>query len=182
MKFWEETAELLDKNISYSTEEVSEMLTRNEKGKVNQSIDNCMLVLQNDPILSGAICHNDLTDKMEITKNLGWDMPKNSGIRDVDINQIEWYMERTYGLKNSKTIGKALSIIASQNHFHPIRDYLENLQWDGVSRVGDLLPKYLGVEKSEYTTEIMTLIMQAALHRIYNPGCKFEIMICLIGG
>ena len=98
-KFEEETAELLDKNISYSTEEVGEMLTRNEKGKVNQSIDNCMLVLQNDPILSGAICHNDLTDKMEITKNLGWDMPKNSGIRDVDINQIEWYMERTYGLK-----------------------------------------------------------------------------------
>ena len=181
-KFEEETAELLDKNISYSTEEVGKMLTRNEKGKVNQSIDNCMLVLQNDPILSGAICHNDLTDKMEITKNLGWDMPKNSGIRDVDINQIEWYMERTYGLKNSKTIGKALSIIASQNHFHPIRSYLENLQWDGVSRVGDLLPKYLGVEKSEYTTEIMTLIMQAALHRIYNPGCKFEIMICLIGG
>ena len=85
-------------------------------------------------------------------------------------------------MKNYKAIGKALNIVASQNHFHPIKDYLEKLEWDGVSRIGDLLPKYLGVEKSEYETEIMTLLMQAAIHRIYDPGCKYEIMVCLIGG
>ena len=182
MTSWEEVEKRLDNNRSYTVEEVAGMLSVNDKGKVNQGIDNCMVALMYDPILSGAICHNDLTGKTDIIKNLGWDKPSGGGIRDVDIDQIEWYLERTYGLKNYKAIGKALNIVASQNHFHPIKEYLENLEWDGISRIGDLLPKYLGVEKSEYETEIMTLLMQAAIHRIYDPGCKYEIMVCLIGG
>lgn len=131
-------------------------------------------------MLAGAICHNDLTCKTDIIKNLGWDKPKGGGIRDVDVDQIDWYLERTYGLKNYKAIGKALNIIASQNHFHPIKERLESLEWDGVSRIADVLPKYLGADQGEYTTEIMLLLMQAAIHRIYDPGCKFEIMVCLV--
>ena len=134
MTSWEEVEKRLDNNRSYTVEEVTGMLSVNDKGKVNQGIDNCMVALMYDPILSGAICHNDLTGKTDIIKNLGWDKPTGGGIRD------------------------------------------------GISRIGDLLPKYLGVEKSEYETEIMTLLMQAAIHRIYDPGCKYEIMVCLIGG
>ena len=182
MTSWEEIGSALDKSKSYSVAEVREMLATDENGRVFQGIDNCMLVLQKDPILAGAICHNDLTCKMDITRNLGWGKPPGGGIRDVDVDQIEWYLERTYELRNYKAIGKALNIVASQNHFHPIKDYLEKLEWDGVSRIADVLPKYLGAEKSEYTTEVMTLMMQAMLHRIYEPGCKFEIMVCLVGG
>lgn len=158
------------------------MLATDEKGRIYQGIDNCMIVLQKDPILSGAICHNDLTCKTDITRDLGWGKPIGGGIRDVDVNQIEWYFERTYGLKNYKAISKAMNIIANQNHFHPIKEYLENLEWDGVSRIADFLPKYLGAEKCAYTTEVVTLMMQAMIHRIYDPGCKFEIMVCLVGG
>ncbi len=178
---WEETARALEERPAYSVVDVKEMLQTNEKGKICQSIDNCMTALQYDPALAGAICHNDLTGRTEITKNIGWGTPA-GGIRDVDVDQIDWLLERTYGLKNYKMIGKALNIVASQNHFHPIKNYLERLEWDGISRIGDLLPKYLGVEKSEYETEVMTLLMQAAIRRIYDPGCKFEIMVCLIGG
>ena len=182
MKSWEEIENVLDESKDYKVADVMKMLARDDKEKVYQSIDNCMTVLSHDPILRGAICHNDLTCKMDLRKNLGWGRPEGGGIRDVDINQIEWYFERTYGLKNYKAIGKALNIIASQNHFHPIKDYLEKLKWDGVSRVSDFLPKYLGAEKSAYTTEVTTLLMQAAIHRIYYPGCKYEIMVCLVGG
>ena len=177
----EELENALDK-IDYSVENVKNMLATDDKGKVYQSIDNCMIALKNDPVLAGAICHNDLTCKTDIIKNLGWDMPSQGGIRDVDVDQIDWYLERTYGLKNYKAIGKALNIIASENHFHPIKEKLESLKWDGVSRIADVLPKYLGADKSEYTTEVMRLLMQAAIHRIYAPGCKFEIMVCLVGG
>ena len=177
-----EIENVLDSNPSYSTEDVRQMLSTDEKGRAYQSIDNCMIALQNDPVLAGAICHNDLTCKTDIIKNLGWDKPKGGGIRDVDVDQIDWYLERTYGLKNYKAIGKALNIIASQNHFHPIKERLESLEWDGVSRIADVLPKYLGADKGEYTTEVILLLMQAAIHRIYDPGCKFEIMVCLVGG
>ena len=45
-----------------------------------------------------------------------------------------------------------------------------------------MLPKYLGADQCEYNTEAMTLLMQAMIHRIYHPGCKYEIMVCLVGG
>lgn len=182
MKSLEEIDRMLDKELSYSIEQVKRMLSMDEKGRIFQSIDNCMLILQYDPILSHAICYNDLTGKIDITKDLGWGKSDSGGIRDVDENQIEWYMERTYGIRNYPAIGKALNIIASQNHFHPIKDYLEALEWDGVSRIAEVLPKYLGAEKCDYTTEVMTLLMQAMIHRLYEPGCKFEIMVCLVGG
>ena len=182
MKSLEEIDRMLDKELSYSIEQVKRMLSMDEKGRIFQGIDNCMLILQYDPILSHAICYNDLTGKIDITKDLGWGKSDSGGIRDVDENQIEWYMERTYGIRNYPAIGKALNIIASQNHFHPIKDYLEALEWDGVSRIAEVLPKYLGAEKCDYTTEVMTLLMQAMIHRLYEPGCKFEIMVCLVGG
>jgi hypothetical protein len=100
---WEETARVLNERPFYTTEDVKNMLQTNEKGQICQSIDNCMTALQYDPALAGAICHNDLTNKMDIIKNLGWDMPT-GGIRDVDIDQIDWLLERTYGLKNYKMI------------------------------------------------------------------------------
>lgn len=178
----EEIESVLDSRKTYSVDEVRQMLATDDKGRVYQGIDNCMVVLQYDPILSGAICHNDLTCKMDITKNLGWGKPLGGGIRDVDVNQIEWYLERTYELKNYKAIGKAMNIIASQNHFHPIKEYLDNLKWDGVSRIADVLPKYLGADRCDYNTEVMTLLMQAMIHRIYEPGCKYETMVCLVGG
>lgn len=164
-----------------TADDVLSALNKDKNGFAVQSIDNCVTVLRKDPYLAGAIRHNDLTCKTDIVKDLGWGIRKN-GIRDVDEDQIQWYLEKTYGLKNYKQIGKAMNIVAYQNSYHPIREYLESLEWDGKSRIAEVLPKYLGADRTDYTTEVMTLIMQAAIHRLYDPGCKFEIMLCLVGG
>ena len=123
MTSWEEIGSALDKSKSYSVAEVREMLATDENGRVFQGIDNCMLVLQKDPILAGAICHNDLTCKMDITRNLGWGKPPGGGIRDVDVDQIEWYLERTYELRNYKAIGKALNIVNPRNYKCEVTSY-----------------------------------------------------------
>ena len=55
MRSWEEIESALDSVLSYSVEDVQQMLSTDEKGRVYQSIDNCMIALQNDPVLAGAI-------------------------------------------------------------------------------------------------------------------------------
>ncbi len=101
---------------------------------------------------------------------------------DVDMYQIQRYIETNYGISSDKAINKAVSIIASEKSYHPIREFLKSLQWDGKSRIANLLPRFLGTDDNEYTREIMRLLMLAAVHRIYEPGCKFEVMVCLVGG
>jgi predicted P-loop ATPase len=164
-----------------TVEDIRADLEKNEKGMTYQTISNCMTVFQRDPLLKGAIRKNELSGKVDIVGNLGWHRTS-SGLTDTDVYQIQWYLEKNYGLKNDRSINKALNIVASENKYHPIRDYLEQLEWDGQPRIDDLLPRYLGADKDNYTKEIMHLLMMAALRRIYEPGCKFEIMVCLVGG
>ena len=162
-------------------EDIQADLARNEKGITCQTINNCMLVLQRDPLLKGAIRKNELSGKIDVVGDLGWNRTSSS-LTDTDVYQIQWYLEKNYGLKQDRNINKAMNMVANENKYHPIREYLEHLRWDGQSRISSLLPKYLGADENTYTKEIMRLLMLAAIHRVYEPGCKFEIMVCLVGG
>ena len=152
-----------------------------ENNQVKGSLENCMKILKRDPLLKGAISKNELTCREDIVKPMPW---KRTGatITDFDVYHIHWYFEQNYHIVNERNINKAIHIIAGENSYHPIKKLLEGLEWDGVPRIDSLLPKYLGTDDSQYTREVMHLLMQALIHRIYGPGCKFEIMICLVGG
>ena len=79
---------------------------------------------------------------------------------------------------------EALNIVVNRNPYNPVREMLENLykKWDGnTGHIENLLPDYLGVEKSEYTTECMKLFMLGAISRAYKPGCKFDYMPVFVG-
>lgn len=177
---WNEIGEVFDTEMS-TVEDIRADLARNDKGNTCQTINNCMLVFQRDPLLKGAIRKNELSGKIDIVGNLGWQRTSSS-LTDTDVYQIHWYLEKNYGLKNDRNINKAMNIVASENRYHPIRDCLEKLKWDGQPRIDNLLPRYLGADHDDYTKEIMRLLMMAAIRRVYEPGCKFEIMVCLVGG
>ena len=139
-------------------------------------------MFRRDPKLRGAIRFNELTAQRDIVRNLGWARVSGSNISDVDESNLQLYLEQTYGLTYDKSIDKAMRIVANENRYHPIRDFLETLHWDGITRIERVLAKYLGAEENPYTAEVMRLLLMAAIKRIYEPGCKFEIMVCFVGG
>ena len=141
-------------------EDIQADLAKNEKGITCQTINNCMVVLQRDPLLKGAIRKNELSGKIDVVGDLGWNRTSSS-LTDTDVYQIQWYLEKNYGLKHDRNINKAMNIVANENKYHPIREYLEHLRWDGQSRISSLLPKYLGADKNTYTKEIMSHLILA---------------------
>ena len=92
------------------------------------------------------------------------------------------YLEETYGLTNEKKIDNAIGIVANENKYHPIRDYLSALVWDGTERIRFCLRHFLGADADDYTYEALKLFLLGAISRAFQPGCKFEIMLCLVGG
>lgn len=180
MEAWEEIGEIMDTENS-TVANVKASLDMTEKGRIKSTLDNCMIVMRRDPFLKGAICKNEMTGRVDIVKNLGWNKA-GTVLTDMDEYQIQWYFERIYELSSERNINKAIRMIASENKYHPVKQYLEQLHWDGVPRINTLLPKYLGVDDNAYSHEVMHLLMQAMIHRVYVPGCKFEIMVCLVGG
>ena len=151
------------------------------ESKVSNAAANYKRVFQLDPLLKGAIRKNLLTERVDIVKPLGWyrDSPT---LTDVDIKYLLLYFEENYGLTIEKKIQDAVMVIANENRYHPVRDFLNALQWDGTERIRYCLHRFLGADADDYTCEAMRLFLLGAISRAFRPGCKFEIMLCLVGG
>lgn len=87
-----------------------------------------------------------------------------------------------YGLKTSdRDLRGALDAVAHKNKFHPVRDYLSSLKWDGVRRLDGLFVDYVGAEDNAYHREAARLFMLGAVTRVFEPGHKFDFVPILEG-
>ena len=107
--------------IHICIEEIKAGLETTEKGGVRQSIRNCLTVFQRDPLLSGAIAYNVMTDRKDIIKPIGFHR-EGTALNDTDMKYLLLYLEENYGLTNEKKIDNAIGIVANENKYHPIRD------------------------------------------------------------
>ena len=97
---------------------IRKMLSQAEKGGVQNTIQNCVTVLQNDPILADSIRLNLLSERIDIVKPMGW---QRSGptLTDTDMMYILRRMEK-YGLYSEKRVSAAIRIVANENHYRPM--------------------------------------------------------------
>jgi predicted P-loop ATPase len=79
------------------------------------------------------------------------------------------------------TVHQAVDLRAYERRFHPVRDYLDGLRWDGTPRLASWLATYLGCEDSEYHRGIGCMFLVAMVARIFEPGCKADYMPILEG-
>ena len=153
------------------------MLESTEKGGVRNSIQNCLTVFQYDPELSGAVAKNLLTERIDLLKPIGRKRRTGSkAMTDTDMKYIRLYLEKTYGLTSEKKIADAADLAADANSYHPIRDYLSGLVWDGKERIRYCLRHFLGADTDNYTFQSLRLFLLGAIHRAFCPGCKFEVI------
>lgn len=109
--------------------------------------------------MKGAIRKNLLTERIDIVKSLGWyrDSPT---LTDVDVKYLLLYFEENYGLTVEKKIIDAVAVIANENRYHPVCDFLNALQWDGTERIRFCLHRFLGSDTDDYTYEALQSNLQ----------------------
>lgn len=173
-------------NILYqpamTEDDVKKQLECNDKGQVRNTFANCETILSFDPLLRDAIKFNELTQRVDIVRYLGWDRSKRGdALNETDIYHIHSYIERTYGITNTKNIEEAVLLMADRNSYHPIRDLFDRLEWDGKERIRYALHHFLGSEISDYNYEMLRLFMLGAISRVFKPGIKFDHILCLVG-
>ena len=135
-------------------------------------------MLMKDPKFKNMFRYNEMTDRIEVQN--AWWRRCTVNISDSDLNNIRFYLESEYCLSSEKNIPRGIDIIAHENSYHPVREKLESLTWDKVPRISRLLTKYLGCDETEYTAAAIRIFMLAAISRVFEPGKKFDTMICLV--
>lgn len=146
------------------------------KGAVlENSLYNAKLIIRNDPALRGIV-FNELADGLEIKGDVPWRHPSKFW-RDADDAQLISYVDDHYGTLSQRNYDIAVTKVADDRSYHPIRQYFEALPpWDGVKRVDTLFIDYLGAEDNEYIRAVCRKTLCAAYMRICHPGIKFDFL------
>ena len=124
---------------------------------------------------------NLLTEQIDVVKPLPW-YRDSVALTDVDLQYLILYLDENYQLSTDKRIDGIIKVAANEYRCHPIREYLAGLQWDGQTRIRYALHHFLGAEISDYHYEVLLLFMLGAISRVFHPGIKFDVMLCLVGG
>ena len=165
----------------YDTEWLSE-LEYTEQGKLRSTISNFSLIIENEPLLKDRIAYNEFSNRANVIGQLPWRAKGNlQDWTDTDDSGLREFIEKHYGISSNAKCADALALSFEKHRFHPIKDYLNSLEWDGEKRVDTLIIDYLGAEDSRYVRTVTRKVLVAAVARVFNPGCKFDNMLILSG-
>jgi predicted P-loop ATPase len=97
-----------------------------------------------------------------------------------DVLATEWLQHQGIHIKTA-VAAEAVETVAKGSAFHPVRDYLTRLKWDGEKRIKSFAANYLGAATSPYHAAVSRCLFIAGVARIMEPGCKADYMPILEG-
>lgn len=150
-------------------------LQTTDKGVVLTSFVNAVLICTSDTKINKLMAFNELSGRVEKGRTGEmWSARHSYSVRN--------YVGVKYNVDFPEAkIEQAIENAAHKNPFHPLKEYLENVVWDGTPRVETLFSDWLGAEDNVYTRAVAKCFMVAAISRVYQPGYKFDTVPVLAG-
>lgn len=152
-------------------------------GRLRECRENVFQILQHLPQWQGCLGMDEFANVIRVKR----DTPTGLKVGDLwdedqDFKLGLWLAQgmRLF-IKSSGMISEGVRAAAKANAFHPVRDWLDGLQWDGTPRLGDWLTDFAGVNKTEYTALVGKLFLIGMVARIYRPGCKMDTALIMEG-
>lgn len=157
-------------------------LIKKPRGGFEDCKENVAIALEQHPDLVGLVGYNEFSARIEKLRTPPW---RSDGVEWTEEDDLELSMWMGINadllFKNTATIVGGVRLVAHRNKFHPVREWLESLEWDGQERLDSWLQDCLGVRDTEYAQLVGTLWMRQAVNRILNPGCKGDYVLILEG-
>ncbi len=165
--------------------EWASQLTLTKAGRIEDTTENILCILENDPKLAGCMALNEFNDRICLLRDTPWrkcrDGVNGESWTDSDEACLRHYLESVYGIYNKGKTADAVDTCLQKHAFHPVKQWLESLEWDGIPRAETLFVDTLGAENDLYTRTVTRKWLAAAVTRVYKPGTKFDNMIVMVG-
>lgn len=129
-------------------------------------------------LMGVELSHNTFSDKLLIDQN-GERRP----LEDSEMTKLWMRIDSEFAFRPTLMyFEKCLQFFAWTNPFHPVKDYLDGLTWDGTPRLDTWLIDTAGASDTPYTRAVSALVLIAAVRRIRQPGAKFDEIVVLESG
>jgi putative DNA primase/helicase len=162
----------------------------NDKGRPVICIHTAELILARDTDWQGVLAWDEFRNCVVLRKAPPWHPPlpakpfePDTKWTDVDDIRLSSWISEQYGLtfNNLGMLAAAVLRIAHEHTFHPVREYLESLTWDGTERLPNWLFNYMGAKSTSYTKDVGKWWMIAAVARVVNPGSQSDHVLIFEG-
>lgn len=160
----------------------------NAEGKTKTNLFNATLILQCHERWQGVIVKDCFADVIMKANEPPWDAlvrpdgPQVGEWSDEDTSRAKAWLSNHERLEfELPTVEQAVALVASKHGYHPVREYLASLKWDGKARLLKMLPTYFCTDDNAYTQGIGKRWMISAIARIMRPGCKADCVLVLEG-
>lgn len=157
------------------------LLIRSDSGAPKPILANAITAMRESPEWRGVLSYDQMSQRIVKVKAPDHETGAVGVWTDTDdIKAAEW-LQRSGIFVTRGTAADAATAVAEENGFHPIRQYLESLKWDGEKRICRWLTTYCGVEFSEYVSQVGAKWLISAVARVMRPGCQVDTCLVLEG-
>lgn len=163
---------------------------RPKRGNWDISRQLVIQALRSDPDLAGVLGYNELSNTIEARRNWPWPHGESGPIRNNTDLALGQYLSDRWQLPSISraTLSEGIETVAHEVRFHPVREYLESLAWDGTPRLNKWLihvlghkPEQLQPAMAEYLAKVGRYWLLGMVNRVMHPGCKFDYCPVLEG-
>jgi hypothetical protein len=148
-------------------------LYRSPKGAVRNTFANLCTILRHAGEYGERLRYNE----MLIAPTLN-----GRPMQEAELGLMREAIERQYGFSpGADALAQALLAVAWERRYHPVRDYLAALEWDGVARIDRVAADVLRAEGSPINNTMVRAWFVSAVARAMDPGCKCDTALVLVG-
>ena len=155
-----------------------------EKKGTRTKFNRCINLIENDPAFKNLFRFNLMSGYVEFENAPGWDLNSKIGdsLKDRHLISIRAILAKKYNFTCSKgDIDDAVINEAMKKSYHPIKQYIEGLKWDGIERLDFWMIELCGAEDNAYIRAVSRKLLIACCARIYDPGCQWDYLTILEG-
>ena len=144
-----------------------------QNGKPKGHLPNVQIVFEHDPLWAARFAWCELRQRVLLDGR---------PVEDSDEAEVVRQLARIYSLTTTTpTVHEAIGWAAARRRSHPVREWLERLEWDGRERLGDWLIRYCRAQDSRLVRAIGRAWIIQAVARAMKPGCKADLVLILQG-
>lgn len=152
------------------------------RGNFVPSLRNIYTILTHDKRWQDALGFDQFAQQVVKLKPPPYDCAAAGEWSDIDDSRMAMWLSQHYSINaNTKLVREAMMARADSQSFHPVRDYLGTLAWDGIERLDEWTITYLGAPDSAYAMLAGQKWLIAAVARVMRPGCKADNVLILEG-
>lgn len=143
------------------------------------TLANLVAVLEHLEPWAGRILYDEMTEAIMLAGPGGARRADDVAIHEIRVwldTGVKWTAKPT-----RNHVFDAVDVVARRAAYHPVRDYLSQLQWDGVERLPYWLEDVCGVARTPYTMAVAAKMLIGAVARVMEPGCKLDTMAVFVG-